>query len=106
MSRPELRISAIVAIADGRYADALRAVEQLQQAVPVRAGVCRYCSCTEIDPCSVIVQAGPAFPPAPVACSWIDGHHTVCSNRRCVDQWLTAADATGEQLVAPRIVLP
>lgn len=101
-----LRIAAMVAIADGRFDDAIDVLDALKQNRPVTPGVCRYCGCTEVDPCTVIVQPGPEFPPAPVTCAWMDRDETVCSNKRCIDHWLTDAADAPEGAEQSRIVLP
>lgn len=44
-------------------------------AVPIYAGVCRVCGCTELAPCQD--SAG-------YCCMWVDQLHTLCSSTRCI----------------------
>lgn len=101
-----LRIAAIVAVADGRYADAVDILDALTEARPVVSGACRYCGCRESNACTIVVQPEPQFPPALVTCSWVDRDQTVCSNRRCLDQWLSNTEDAPEGAERSGIVLP
>lgn len=101
-----LRIAAIVAVADGRYADAVDILDALTEARPIVRGTCRYCFCRESSPCAIVVQPGADFPPALVTCAWVDREQTVCSNRRCLDQWLSDTEDAPEGAERPGILLP
>lgn len=43
------------------------------------SGVCRFCRCTESNPCST--------PPCGEPCAWVDANRTVCSNPSCLRAW-------------------
>lgn len=68
-----VRISRKTYIGSVRYANARNlpiSDYKVVDDVNVRAGVCRYCGCSELDPC---------IHPDYGACSWADDEHTVCS---------------------------
>lgn len=46
-----------------------------------RAGVCRFCGCTERNACGIYLPMD--FDT--VTCSWLDATRTVCTNVRCID---------------------
>lgn len=46
-------------------------------------GVCRYCGCTEDDPCYYHLDGDDDLVP----CAWQDNEETVCSNTRCLDKY-------------------
>lgn len=43
------------------------------------SGRCRYCRCTEDNPCST--------PPSGEPCAWFNAERTVCTNDKCVGRY-------------------
>jgi hypothetical protein len=60
----------------------------------IQPGTCRFCGCTEDDPCSV--------PPygAGDTCAWLDAECTVCSN--CAGAWAAKERAEQAARIAAR----
>lgn len=51
-------------------------------------GICRFCHCTEDDPCFLQVDD------EMTTCSWFDSAQTVCSNPRCIDRYIASKSKT------------
>ncbi len=51
---------------------------------PLRRGVCRYCGCTQNNPCFLAGISMPGVPVVPLPCSWRDKSQAVCTNPRCI----------------------
>lgn len=109
--RAGLMLAAIEAIADGRFAEAARLVGVLQQgATTIMRGRCRYCGCTDLRGCAIVVpgyEGREAWTePTVVSCSWVDAEVTVCSNLVCLNQWQRDQPAAYAQAEERRIILP
>jgi len=77
---------------------------QRAETLELRTGTCRFCGCTERNPCILLLGVAGAIEIAVqitaeaaaeileesqdqvTTCAWIDAGRTVCSNPRCVAQ--------------------
>ena len=107
IARAAIERLAVVALIEGRLDEASRLIDELRlkEPKPIVAGVCRYCSCTERQPCGIAFSPAPEMEATLVACSWADERETVCSNIACLARW----DAERTQIGRPessRILVP
>lgn len=92
------RLTAIEAIAGGRFDDALRIVQALREGPrQVQRGVCRYCGCSDARGCAVVTTTHLDFlaqqEAAVVRCEWADAECMVCTNVSCLERWRREAPA-------------
>jgi hypothetical protein len=112
------KLTAIEAIAGGRFDDALHIVQALRDGPAlVQRGVCRYCGCSEARACGVLVLADDFLTGEPRVerCNWADEDCTVCTNVSCLERWrrespaemdVDVHDVVAASAPQSRIVLP
>lgn len=118
MTNEHEQLSAIEAIAAGRYREAARiavVLSERQEQHP-QHGQCRFCGCTEARGCAIVVVSDhDLVEPAVMRCAWADEESTVCTNVSCLERWRRQApaemdvdlhDAAAAASSSSRIVIP
>lgn len=67
-------------------------LKDIKSKLRYKLGVCRYCGCTDNDPC---------YNPAYGNCWWTNSDHTICSH--CVDDFICNDESTEHCVVSQGI---